>query len=481
MISSLLKKNKVTIPLLLLLVNFTFKLIYISFRDIALDEPFTLFYANSNIKSIIEMLYNENNPPLHFVFLHFWIKLFGLGSLSVRLPSVIFSSLTAVIIYKIGNKFFNDVIGIGAALIFTFSTMHIFFSHEARVYPLFCLLTTCSLFYYLNIIKDPLNKANYYMLLVLNILLVYSHYFGFYIVFIEGLSLLFLEQKKSIWKPLFLVMIFLTLSYIPMIIIFFHRLGTTTTYGTWVAKPGITEVYGNLNRFINDRYNTALLILLISISFIVLFKQRKLKNIFIELFQNIYFKIILLWFVVPYLFMFFISFKYPMFIDRYILYTSIPFYILIAIVLNHFTQKYSVIAISFFLLSMLITIQLNPDNNRRLKEVVEQVQKLKNNNTITLLAPEYAYMGFVYYYNINYFKDAPNTISDLNKDLIYPIKTNEDANKLLKMYSGNCIYIQAGTEFSDPNNSILNDISSKYKIHKQFPIFQIYIIHYFYN
>jgi mannosyltransferase len=474
------------ISLLLFAVCFVLRLLYISSRDIALDEPFTLYYSQQSIENIIGMLYNENNPPFHFIFLHFWIKLFGISAFSVRLTSVLFGSLTVVVIYNIGSKFFNRTIGIIAALILCFSTMHIFFAHEARVYPLFCLLTSCSLFFFLSIIKNTQKKSNYIWLFLSNLLLIYSHYFGFYVIFIEVVSILIVPQRKQLIKPFLISFSVMALSYIPILMIFLHRMGTSTSQGTWVAPPGVTEVYGNLNRFLNDRINTAVLILVLGSSFFLLFKKQLIPEKLKELWNNIYFKITFIWFVVPYLFMFLISFKYPMFIDRYILYTSIPFYLCIAIALSFFqiNSKYAILAASVFLASMLITIQLNPDNNRRLKEVADLVRSLKTNNTLVLLAPDYAYMGFAYHYNLDYFMKAPETIHLLQSENIFPVFDSNAANSLLDsstFQSKDCIYIQAGTEFVDPENAIFNSLSSRYKHNKMTHVFEIYNIYYFSN
>jgi mannosyltransferase len=201
-------------PLFLFVLNVIVKFCFLTSRDIALDEPFSIYYAQTDIPSIIQMLYSENNPPFHFFFLHYWVKLFGIGSFSVRLPSLIFSAFTAIVIYKIGKKFFNVVSGFAAALLFTFSTMHIFFSHEARVYPLFVMLTALSLYYYLSIIKTPENKTFYYLLFICNLLLIYSHYFGFFVLFVEVISLLFLPNTKAFIKPYFMMFVALGLSYI---------------------------------------------------------------------------------------------------------------------------------------------------------------------------------------------------------------------------------------------------------------------------
>ena len=158
-------------PVIIFLLNVIIKIIYLNSRDIALDEPFTIYYSQQKISSIIDMLYGENNPPFHFLFMHYWIKLFGIGAFSVRFPSLIFSSVAAVYIYKTGKKFFSAVAGIAASFIFTLSTMQIYFSHEARVYPLFVMLTAISLYYYLFIFNDIKRKSSYYILFICNLIL----------------------------------------------------------------------------------------------------------------------------------------------------------------------------------------------------------------------------------------------------------------------------------------------------------------------
>jgi mannosyltransferase len=478
--------SKFVFPSFVFILNVLIKISFIQSRDLALDEPFSIYYGQMDLKSIVEMLYNENNPPLHFFILHFFIKFFGIGTFSVRLPSLIFSAFTAVVIFRIGNKFFSQLTGITASLIFTFSTMHIFFSHEARAYPLFCLLTASSLYFFLSIVQNPSNKRNFIWLFICNLLLIYSHYFGFFVLFIEVFSLLITENRKLIWKRMFLMMALVMICYIPMLVIFLHRLGVSTGNGTWVAKPDITELYGNLNRFLNDRYNTAVLILIFIVGVILLVKQKNLIRVTNQLNANSYFKIILVWFVAPYLIMFLASYKYPMFIDRYILYTSIPFYITVAILINHLYERpfFLKLAIMVFLLGQVYTIEINPNNNRRIKDVVTITKALQSSSSTTLIAPDYAFMGFCYYYNRDYFKQGHNALNMLNQDRIYAVKSLDSANNLLenrKNKKAPLVYVQAGSEFCDPNNEIFKLISNQYKNHKIFHVFEIYDIHYFTN
>jgi L-asparaginase/Glu-tRNA(Gln) amidotransferase subunit D len=172
-----------------------------------------------------------------------------------------------------------------------------------------------------------------------------------------------------------------------------------------------------------------------------------------------------------------------MFIDRYILYTSIPFFIFIAILVNSVFQNYSIkiIAAIIFVGSMVFTFSLNPDNFRNMKEMVALVKRLKTKNTEVFIAPNYADLGFVYHYNIDYFKDYKNYKQLLKSEKIFPVSNEAETASALDTTLYKCIYIQAGSEFQDPDNKIYNYLSSKYKKVEHHKVFQIYLVHDFSN
>ncbi|MCD4683180.1 MAG: hypothetical protein K8R86_07855, partial [Bacteroidales bacterium] len=98
--------QNILIPGVLILVNFIIKFTVIGYRDICHDEPFTIFHAQMDLKSLFKLFPNENNPPLFFIILHFWIAIFGISPLSVRFLPMIFSVLTIPVLYKTGLKFY---------------------------------------------------------------------------------------------------------------------------------------------------------------------------------------------------------------------------------------------------------------------------------------------------------------------------------------------------------------------------------------
>lgn len=104
----------------LVLIKLSIGLLFISHHSVDLDEPFSIFHAQNNLGDLFGIFKNENNPPLHFLLLHFWEQAFGISPFAVRSLSLIFSILTVVVIWKIGTKFFSQQIALFTCLFFIF-------------------------------------------------------------------------------------------------------------------------------------------------------------------------------------------------------------------------------------------------------------------------------------------------------------------------------------------------------------------------
>ncbi|HEX9679768.1 MAG TPA: hypothetical protein VGA08_04075, partial [Candidatus Saccharimonadales bacterium] len=67
--------------------------------DLSYDEAFSLHFASLPLGQMLELLRFDIHPPLYYVFLNGWTKLFGLTELAGRIPSVIFSLLSLPIFF----------------------------------------------------------------------------------------------------------------------------------------------------------------------------------------------------------------------------------------------------------------------------------------------------------------------------------------------------------------------------------------------
>lgn len=444
------------------MLNFILKIAYLDSGCISGDEPFTIFYAQQDLTDMLSLFKNENNPPLHFILLHFWIKLFGISPFSTRFLSLLFSSATVLFIYKLAKNSFNIRVAFIASLIFTFSNYHIFYSHETRVYPLFTLLTTVSMYSFLSLIKDKKNKRYFFLLATSNILLIYSHFFGFFVLAIQGLSILSIKDlRTNILKEYLLVILITILFYVPYLKIFLTRFASSSG-GTWVSPPSFESLYHILWQFSNAPVNTVIF-LLILVTALVFVLFTKIRNIDYNPSNS---KIVLIWFIFPYLFIFSISFLIPMFLDRYLIFISIGYYLILAIAIDYLcSSKWVFYSLSIIIIGMMIfTCDIKSGHDRNLKEVVNSIKQSKDVNTAVYLCPSWISHGFAYHYNIEYFKDYKQLNAKLNSENIFPIYNAQEINDSLLIKKSNIIYLDCSSELIDPKGLILKKFKAKFEI-----------------
>lgn len=404
----------------ILLLNLILKLLFVTYTDVSLDEPFSIYHSQKSITGIFQLLKTENNPPLFFIILHYWIDIFGIDEFSVRLPSVIFSSLSSVLIFIIGNKYFSFRIGIISSLLFSSSTLQMFYAHDARVYALFFALSCINLYFFIDqTIFRVNNNRILFWLTIVNILLCYSHFFGFVIVLTElFIAFLLFPFQKVFWRN-FLSVALIFISYLWYIPTVFERY-EASTQGNWIPSPLISDLYTMIWRFSNMPVIAVLFIFTLIIGASVKWHVINLKN-------STSFKIILFQFLLCYFGIFIISFWIPLFIDRYLLFTSLYFYLLLGIIFNSlFVSKFiSNLLIPIPIILMFLTLELKKGKKDNYQELVKYVNLIPDSTYSIIITPEWSDLNFVYYYDRNLFKVVKNFKDSLFSHSIYPVNNIE--------------------------------------------------------
>lgn len=486
--------KKTAILILLVFINILIKGIFISSNSLAGDEPFSVYHAQMNITSIINLLSEGNNPPLYEIILHFWIKIFNISEFSVRIPSLIFSCLTLIYIYKIGLKYLNNRIAFYSSFVFIFSNYHILFAHEARVYAFLGMITAISMYYFIGIIYDfkifsEVNKKNafnfketskYLILGVVNTLIIYSHYFGFFILIVQIIFLLLnLQIIIKLWKNLLISFTITALLYLPNILVFFNRF-IESSGGTWVQPPeGLECVYNMLWKFSNAPLVTVCIISLFVFSIV------KYITHFKKQLNNIYYSFVIFWFVFIFCFMFIVSFWIPMFLDRYLMPAAIGFPLVVGISVDYLIKKTKYNLIIPFVITLLFISTVKPDitNKSDVKEIVAKIKNLKTSSTIVYLCPDWLDLNFVYYYNKKYFKDyddknIKNKIHQyLKLENIFPINSCNQIDTNRINYLTKIIYLDAAADFHYPENNIKNKLDLNFKLKNKFKFNEVYNVY----
>jgi len=251
-LSDPIKKTELIISAILFSVAFFWKLFYITERPLCLDEPYTLFHAQQGFWHILQLsIEKEPTPPLFMLLVGLMHKIVGLSTFGLRLLPLIFNALTAVVLFRIGTKISSIATGILASSLFILSSYHFYFGLELRTYSLMSFATAFSILQLIIYITAPSKKA-FWLLVLANLILVYSNYFGWLIIGVNtiSISVLFIKNQqlvKRIWQSTLTSL----LLFGPFFYFMFVRF-LKATEGTWVQAPTSSMFKAELFAFLQS-------------------------------------------------------------------------------------------------------------------------------------------------------------------------------------------------------------------------------------
>jgi len=424
-----------SIPILLTAICFFWRFYFITDRDICLDEPYTIYNAQKSIPEIIMLTVNgEPNPPLFMLLIHFGIKIFGISQY-LRIIPLLFSSLTLIFIYKCALKISTAYGALISSFLFMFSTLHFYFALEVRTYSLLSFLTAVVYYLYILLITGESKKWVTYCIVLTNIGIVTSHYFGWFVVFNQFVLLLFYFKDKQIYKKIFRTLFASMIICTPAVFLVLKQF-LVSSKGTWVSPPWEGQYWYYLDLFFNDWRTTAYIEFSIVAGLCYYFYNvYKQKSFILNSFKII--TVLFLWFAVPFFTMYFISFKVPMFLDRYILFNSIPLYLFTGAAIGKlFNTKwyFAIIALLCVLLSSFEHLKIN-DRDFYYREVhngVSLSSKFTDAKSLLFIYPACLNLEFAYYYDNRIFKNITDQKQLFNLKNIYPISKAEEAVEIIK-------------------------------------------------
>jgi len=161
-------------------------------RSLWFDEAFSLSIAKVPFPSVIDAVRTgDPHPPLYYVLLGGWIRLFGSSEFAARSLSALFSVLTVPLLYGFGRRFVNREVALVGAVLLAGSAFAVRAGQEVRMYPLLGLLALCS--WYTMVLAIQQRRGRFWAMYILaTALMLYAHFFGFLVL---GSQLLYLLPR----------------------------------------------------------------------------------------------------------------------------------------------------------------------------------------------------------------------------------------------------------------------------------------------
>ncbi len=284
------------------------------------------------------------------VFVNYWMALFGANAVAVKIPFILFGIFSILLVYKLGEEWFNPSVGLITALFVACLEYTVMYSQIARPYMsgmFFSLLMVYGWQRYLfSPGKSPIAWLVLYVLA--SAVCTYNHYFSLLFAAMVGVTgLFFITRRKLITYALAGLGIFAL--YIPHLPIFFHQFSEKGVEG-WLGKPGndfIIDYTGYIFHFSPLVYA---MVVLIIIAGIILQKGPGLL-------KSKFFYVSLAWFSLPIL----IGFFYSRYVNAVLQYSGLiftfPFFLFLVFGnLPDFKRPVKYLAIPLISLVLILTL-----------------------------------------------------------------------------------------------------------------------------
>lgn len=330
---------------------------------IAHDEPFTLYWSLRPWQEFLAMLRTENNPPLHFLVMRAWVQLVPLEPFWLRFPSVLFGAAAAVPLARMALRWAGPWAAASAAALFLFNGLHHGLAHEVRGYSLFTLLTVLAFDRFTRMAF--LEQRSMHWLVVLYVLLVYNHFFGWLVVGLHSVMAL-LPLFRAARAAQLRALLWTVVAYLPYAGILVTRTTESISKGTWLEAPAPEEVYNMLWRWSGTPVLTVALLAVILASVV---RTRIPKQALTTC---------LLWTFVPLLGMFLVSFIVPVFLDRYLVFAAPGWAILAGLSIASWGHRSSIAGTALLwvaLLSSFRPFDAGPNTPDLVPEAVHAMQR----------------------------------------------------------------------------------------------------------
>lgn len=158
--------------------------------ELWVDEAATWYFARLAVSGhLLEQIRLEPTPPLYYALIGLLMRLFGESDFVLRLPSALIGAATMPAVFALGRRFFGRATGYVAALFLAVHPLHVFYSREARVYPLLLLESVLLWLFLRRALAD--DRWRSWALFGATLLgACYSHFFGLFLGATAGVLIL---------------------------------------------------------------------------------------------------------------------------------------------------------------------------------------------------------------------------------------------------------------------------------------------------
>lgn len=312
--------------LLLVLVTLAaawLRLSHLGSKSLWLDEGATVALARASWQHFAWVWwYGEASlQTVYFLLMRGWID-WGLGEAWLRLPSALFGIVSVPLLYVVARRFVRAAPALASAALLAFSPAHVYYSQEARGYTLAILLVLLSCYFFVRAVEEG-RRRDWVLWTVASLLAFYSHDFTALVLVAQACSLFFRKSGRAIWRRVIFCELLILVAAIPGLT-YVLRASPENLHFIWMPRASPRELW-HLGMFYGGSGVKFLLALILWIAGSVAIARTRRRD------SESFWRGMLLvsWAVVPAAITALVSLRYPIFMQRYMIF-SLPATMLLA-------------------------------------------------------------------------------------------------------------------------------------------------------
>ena len=225
---------------LIVILSLILRLIFINKPDGLWNDEYVSWYIASKPfgDGFWQGVASQCHMPLYYLYLKFFMSIFGQGDLLLRLTSVLAGVLSIISMYFVGKEKDKSV-GLMCAVFTAISAFLIYYSQEVRFYSLLFLFSSLNLLFTLRIIKNP-QKLNFVFYIISTLLILFTHTIGFVYVFFNlvVVSLVLFGKFRKLILSLWGFILFGILICSPLVL----KILTSQTISQWWGHFSVSKI-----------------------------------------------------------------------------------------------------------------------------------------------------------------------------------------------------------------------------------------------
>lgn len=159
---------------------------FVTVSALWLDEAQTVAIAKVPLRQLPEALRHDGAPPLFYVLLHGWIRVFGDSNLSVRSLPGLFAVAALPLMWLAGRRIGGPKVAWAAVVLLAASPFAVRYATETRMYSMIVLLVLVGYLATMELLERPGSLRAAVGVAGVTCALLFSHYWSLYLLAVVG-------------------------------------------------------------------------------------------------------------------------------------------------------------------------------------------------------------------------------------------------------------------------------------------------------